>query len=220
MIHAVYQSPPSRHGANLAIVDPDNGVVGNQASISWNQTGPQGPQGPQGPTGAQGPQGLVGFIGPQGPVGPPGGVRCSPVFYYTGPFYAQDGLFLQLSGSGTSTDIRAWTMTEETDAAGFLTTLYTNVADGSSYATSVNLPSRNGAAPPGAQMIPKATFEEETLLHISFVMTFAEPYKRSISGTLQLWSGSSSETTLAPAFIDPSKQTWVGGAVYSFPASQ
>jgi hypothetical protein len=51
---------------------------GGEASLAWNQTGPQGPKGdpgPQGPTGdpgSQGPQGPKGVTGPAGPAGPAG----------------------------------------------------------------------------------------------------------------------------------------------------
>jgi hypothetical protein len=53
VIHACYQSPPPHHGANLQVIDTDNGgsCGGGMVALTWNQTGPQGPPGPE-PSGA------------------------------------------------------------------------------------------------------------------------------------------------------------------------
>ena len=57
VIHACYQSPPPTGGANLQVIDSDNGgkCSGGHVEITWNQTGPQGPIGPQGAPGPAGP---------------------------------------------------------------------------------------------------------------------------------------------------------------------
>jgi len=67
----------------LRVIDPSKAPVGetatgdpdvyscnaDEATITWNQQGPQGPPGPQGPAGPQGATGPQGAAGPQGPAG-------------------------------------------------------------------------------------------------------------------------------------------------------
>jgi len=63
VIHGCYSANGSKvkGGTALNIVDSGSNVCSNgQASVAWNQTGPQGPQGPQGDQGIQGIQGPAG----------------------------------------------------------------------------------------------------------------------------------------------------------------
>lgn len=60
----------TKSSGQIRIVSTATQCKSNEASISWNQTGPQGPQGAQGIQGIQGIQGLQGLQGPPGvPLG-------------------------------------------------------------------------------------------------------------------------------------------------------
>jgi hypothetical protein len=74
----VYTACVSQWGHALYNVTTDGTTPkchGRDATITWNQTGPQGAQGPAGvagPQGAKGDTGATGAVGPAGPAGPAG----------------------------------------------------------------------------------------------------------------------------------------------------
>jgi len=60
----------SKKDGTLRVIDASTAQCKiGEATLNWNQTGPQGPMGDTGPAGPQGPQGDTGLAGPQGPQG-------------------------------------------------------------------------------------------------------------------------------------------------------
>jgi hypothetical protein len=107
VIHSCYKkNAPSQGTLRLIDTGKSETCTNNEASLNWNQQGPQGPQGLKGDTGPQGPQGLQGLqgdTGPQGPQGPQGDTGPA------GPSSLPYAYVKRVSSTNLPNDTSSWT---------------------------------------------------------------------------------------------------------------